>query len=256
MIPLFDRSATAEVFDPRNPAALAVFYAHAHLMGCLERAAAYVWAQVRPYEIAEIIRLLRSWGVRVMTPFEAGLLQTYEFAVPAVDLFKFSISSFCAERGLVRMPARRLFELAHTIYIKTVQRLVKEAGEAVREIANNNPHGAAWAAAAGCRAREVRGTPPCMEAILEALKNGENLPHTARFAITTYLLWRGWDVDQIVDLFRTAPDFNEKITRYQVQHIAGQTGGRKQYAVPSCRTMSAWGLCPAKCGVKSPARFK
>jgi DNA primase large subunit len=69
------------------------------------------------------------------------------------------------------------------------------------------------------------GEPPCMKAILEALKNGENLPHTARFAITTYLLWRGWDVEQIVDLFRTAPDFNEKITRYQVQHIAGRAGG-------------------------------
>ncbi len=101
------------------------------------------------------------------------------------------------------------------------------------------------------------GDPPCMKAMLDALKNGENLPHTARFAITTYLLWRGWEVDQIVDLFRTAPDFNEKITRYQVQHIAGQTGGRKQYAVPSCETMNSWGLCPTSlgCGVKNPVQY-
>jgi len=99
--------------------------------------------------------------------------------------------------------------------------------------------------------------PPCMKAILEALKNGENLPHTARFAITTYLLWRGWDVEQIVDLFRTAPDFNEKITRYQVQHIAGRAGGRKQYAVPSCDTMNSWGLCPTNlgCGIKNPVQY-
>ena len=99
--------------------------------------------------------------------------------------------------------------------------------------------------------------PPCMRALIDALKAGENLPHTARFAVATYLLHRGWDVEQIVDLFRNAPDFNEKITRYQVQHIAGQAGGRKQYSVPSCETMNSWGLCPTNlgCGVKNPLRY-
>ncbi|ACB40326.1 DNA primase large subunit PriL [Pyrobaculum neutrophilum] len=99
--------------------------------------------------------------------------------------------------------------------------------------------------------------PPCMEAILAALKKGENLPHTARFAITTYLIKRGWDVEQIVELFRASPDFNEKITRYQVMHIAGQAGGRKEYAVPSCETMNSWGLCPTnlRCGVKNPLQY-
>ncbi|RFA97281.1 DNA primase large subunit PriL [Pyrobaculum aerophilum] len=99
--------------------------------------------------------------------------------------------------------------------------------------------------------------PPCMKAILDALKAGENLPHTARFAIATYLLHKGWEVEQIVDLFRTSPDFNEKITRYQVQHIAGQVGGRKEYAVPSCETMNSWGLCPTNlgCGVKNPLQY-
>ncbi|ABO08377.1 DNA primase large subunit PriL [Pyrobaculum calidifontis] len=99
--------------------------------------------------------------------------------------------------------------------------------------------------------------PPCMKAILDALKAGENLPHTARFAITTYLLKRGWDVEQIVDLFRNAPDFNEKITRYQVQHIAGKVGGRKEYAVPSCETMNSWGLCPTNlgCNVRNPLQY-
>ncbi len=97
--------------------------------------------------------------------------------------------------------------------------------------------------------------PPCMTAIMNALKAGEGVPHTARFAIAAYLVKRGWDVDQIVDLFRTAPDFNEKITRYQVQHIAGQAGGRKEYSVPSCETMATWGLCVARCGVKNPLQY-
>lgn len=99
--------------------------------------------------------------------------------------------------------------------------------------------------------------PPCMQAIMDAIRRGENTPHVARFAITTYLLKTGWDVERIVDLFRSSPDFNEKITRYQVQHIAGQIGGKKEYSVPSCETMNSWGLCPTNlgCGVKNPIQY-
>jgi DNA primase large subunit len=100
--------------------------------------------------------------------------------------------------------------------------------------------------------------PPCMAAIMDALRRGENLPHTARFALAAYLLRRGWDVERVVDLFRSAPDFNERITRYQVMHIAGQAGGRKQYMVPNCQTMLSWGLCPNNlaCGVKNPLLYR
>ncbi|MEM1519204.1 MAG: DNA primase large subunit PriL [Pyrobaculum sp.] len=99
--------------------------------------------------------------------------------------------------------------------------------------------------------------PPCMKAILDALKTGENISHTARFAIAAYLLKRGWDVEQIVDIFKSAPDFDEKITRYQVQHIAGQVGGRKGYSVPNCETMNTWGLCTTNlgCGIKNPLQY-
>jgi DNA primase large subunit len=96
-----------------------------------------------------------------------------------------------------------------------------------------------------------------MQAIMDAIKRGENVSHTARFAITAYLLKRGWGVDEVVELFRSSPDFNEKITRYQVQHIAGQVGGRKEYSVPNCETMRSWGLCPTNlgCGVRNPIQY-
>jgi DNA primase large subunit len=99
--------------------------------------------------------------------------------------------------------------------------------------------------------------PPCMRALVEALKAGENLPHAARFALAAYLVRRGWDVERVVDLFRSAPDFNERVTRYQVMHIAGQAGGRKQYMVPGCQTMLSWGLCPNNlaCGVRNPLLY-
>jgi DNA primase large subunit len=100
--------------------------------------------------------------------------------------------------------------------------------------------------------------PPCMAAIMDALRRGENLPHAARFALAAYLVRRGWDVERVVDLFRSAPDFNERVTRYQVMHIAGQAGGRKQYMVPGCQTMLSWGLCPNNlaCGVRNPLLYR
>lgn len=99
--------------------------------------------------------------------------------------------------------------------------------------------------------------PPCMKAIMDSMKTGENLPHVARFTIATYLIHAGWDLEKIVDLFRTLPDFNEKITRYQLSHIAGEAGGRKRYSIPSCETIASWGLCPTNlgCGVKNPAQY-
>ena len=39
------------------------------------------------------------------------------------------------------------------------------------------------------------------------------------------------------------PDFNEKVARYQVEHIAGLRGGRKAYNVPDCKTLFAQSLC-------------
>ncbi len=90
---------------------------------------------------------------------------------------------------------------------------------------------------------KVKDFPPCIKQIMEKLRRGENLPHQARFALTTFLLKVGWSEDQIVDLFRNSPDFNEKIARYQVHHIAS-----KGYSPPKCETMRGWGLCPGECG--------
>ncbi len=85
--------------------------------------------------------------------------------------------------------------------------------------------------------------PPCINQIMEKLRRGENVPHQARFALTTFLLRAGWTEDQIIDLFRNSPDFNEKIASYQVHHIAS-----RGYSPPKCETMKGWGLCPGDCG--------
>ena len=83
--------------------------------------------------------------------------------------------------------------------------------------------------------------PPCMKKILTDLKRGVNIPHTARFAITSFLLNIGLSSEQIIDLFKSAPDFDEEKTRYQVEHIAGSKG--TEYECPSCNTMKTYQNC-------------
>jgi len=95
--------------------------------------------------------------------------------------------------------------------------------------------------------------PPCIQKILSDLLNGENLSHHQRFALATFLINIGVDLDLILELFRRAPDFNEKIARYQIEHLAGLRGSRKKYLPYSCATMKTLGMCPgSECGVKNP----
>ncbi|MBO8181705.1 MAG: DNA primase large subunit PriL [Archaeoglobus sp.] len=88
---------------------------------------------------------------------------------------------------------------------------------------------------------EISKFPPCMRKILADLRAGVNLPHTARFALTSFLLNLGMDVDEIISLYKTAPDFDEDKTRYQVEHIAGAKG--TEYETPSCETMKTYHNC-------------
>lgn len=86
--------------------------------------------------------------------------------------------------------------------------------------------------------------PPCMNYLLSELQKGTNLPHTARFALTSFLFSIGYNKEEIMDLYRMAPDFREDMTRYQVEHITG--GGGTEYTPPSCKTMTTYGNCYGK----------
>ena len=86
--------------------------------------------------------------------------------------------------------------------------------------------------------------PPCMKNLLGDLQKGINLPHTARFALTSFLANIGLDKDAIMDLYRLAPDFREDLTHYQVQHITGGSG--TEYTCPGCKTMMTYGNCIGK----------
>lgn len=86
--------------------------------------------------------------------------------------------------------------------------------------------------------------PPCIIHLLSSAQGGVNLAHSARFALTSFLLNIGLSVDQIIQMFNVSPDFNEEMTRYQVEHISGATGTK--YKPPSCATMITYGNCSNK----------
>lgn len=86
--------------------------------------------------------------------------------------------------------------------------------------------------------------PPCMVHALSNAQAGVNLPHSMRFALTSFLLNIGMNAEGIIELFKVSPDFDEERTRYQVMHIHGATG--TTYTSPSCATMITYGNCYGK----------
>ncbi|HXG07601.1 MAG TPA: hypothetical protein VNI77_09785 [Nitrososphaera sp.] len=108
------------------------------------------------------------------------------------------------------------------------------------------------------RATAVTEYPPCVKHALEIMSKGENLPHSARVMLATYMLAIGKPIDEIVLMYENAPDFNEKITRYQVEHLAGMKGSHTKYSVPSCEKLRNENLCFAteECnGITNPIQF-
>jgi len=86
--------------------------------------------------------------------------------------------------------------------------------------------------------------PPCIRQLYDAAAAGQHLSHVGRFALTSFLLRVGVSTEKVIDLFRSSADFNERMTRYQVEHISGARGSRTSYIPPSCDTLRTHGVCP------------
>ncbi|MCX8205937.1 MAG: hypothetical protein N3H30_01780 [Candidatus Micrarchaeota archaeon] len=99
--------------------------------------------------------------------------------------------------------------------------------------------------------RQSQDIAPCMEKILSDMQSGVKVRHLARWALATFLVKRGWDTDRIVQAFSGTPNFDEKTTRYQIDHIRA-----KGYNVPSCYNLKSQGICVADCGTKSPLQYR
>ena len=85
--------------------------------------------------------------------------------------------------------------------------------------------------------------PPCIRHVMEGLSEGKNVQHMGRFTLAAFLLNIGAAEEEIVKMFKPATDFSEKMTRYQVEHIAGKKGGGTKYICPMCTTLKTHGVC-------------
>ncbi|NIM46051.1 MAG: DNA primase regulatory subunit PriL, partial [Nitrososphaeria archaeon] len=54
--------------------------------------------------------------------------------------------------------------------------------------------------------------PPCISRLYEAAKSGRHISHLGRFTLTSFLVRIGMKPADIVDLFRSSSDFNERMT--------------------------------------------
>ncbi|MBN1683469.1 DNA primase large subunit PriL [Candidatus Bathyarchaeota archaeon] len=88
--------------------------------------------------------------------------------------------------------------------------------------------------------------PPCMTYCLEGLLSGRRASHMERFALTSFLINVGMPIESIVDLYVSVTDFDEALTRYQIEHIAGLKGNKTRYTPPLCDTLRTHGICRNK----------
>ena len=90
----------------------------------------------------------------------------------------------------------------------------------------------------------IEAFPPCIRELYNTAPSGRHMSHIGRFALTSFLLNSGMPPEAIIEHFRPTSDFSEKLTRYQVEHIAGGRGSRNKYIPPRCDTLRTHGICP------------
>jgi len=93
------------------------------------------------------------------------------------------------------------------------------------------------------RAVVTDAIPPCMKNLLSLLQTSKQISHMGRFAMAAFLLRVGMSENDLLGMFKAFADFDERIARYQVEHIAGKRGSRQKYTPPNCGTMQTHGLC-------------
>jgi len=93
------------------------------------------------------------------------------------------------------------------------------------------------------RAIVASAMPPCMKNLLSLLQSSKHISHMGRFAMAAFLLNIGTDEGELLKMFKAFSDFDERIARYQVEHIAGKRGSHRKYTAPNCNTMRTHGLC-------------
>ncbi|MGM0510038.1 MAG: hypothetical protein ACQESD_02790 [Thermoplasmatota archaeon] len=84
--------------------------------------------------------------------------------------------------------------------------------------------------------------PPCIKKLLALQREGINLSHEARFAMTAFMHKIGMTEEGILNMFSESPDFDKNLALYQIEHIIGKVSGT-EYTPPGCDLMKTNGIC-------------
>lgn len=212
------------------------------------------YARLASVSTEELVEVARRLGY-TMGPGDGSIavpLGDYLTLAVPIREGEFRLARQDVQHGRVavgRVRAARLLQEAVRIRLavpvpvaEDVVRLVREReAELFAEVARRTPLPVARAGVPG-QPLHRDWFPPCVRKMQRTLEVGENLSHAGRFGLASFLHRVGADFETIVDAYRGAPDFDESITRYQVEHITIHDGGRG-YGVPECDTLRSHGLC-------------
>ena len=85
--------------------------------------------------------------------------------------------------------------------------------------------------------------PPCINALYAEAAQAHHLSHIGRFTLTSFLLNIGMSPEAVNEMYKTFSDYNERLTRYQIEHIAGERGSATRYIPPQCSVLKTHGVC-------------
>ncbi|MCW4028109.1 MAG: DNA primase large subunit PriL [Candidatus Bathyarchaeota archaeon] len=85
--------------------------------------------------------------------------------------------------------------------------------------------------------------PPCINALYADAAQSRHLSHIGRFTLTSFMVNIGMTPEKVNDLFKSFSDYNERLTRYQIEHIAGERGSGTRYTCPQCSVLQTHGVC-------------
>ncbi|MEM3555443.1 MAG: DNA primase large subunit PriL [Candidatus Micrarchaeia archaeon] len=200
-----------------------------------------------------VLRVARELGIEceIDGDYSVGFEKYLKYAPKSVD---YKLVNRKLKGGVVKLKRSEFIRLIEEavkmkieselpLRVENVPANIRKAAESVRASIPKEPVPAKIA--------QKGDFPPCIKKLLDDLKTVENLGHTARWALAVYLLNSGMSVDEVVRIFSTSPDFDERVTRYQVEHAQ-----KRGYKMPSCASMDSNGLCVANCGVKNPLSYR
>ncbi|MDO8538326.1 MAG: hypothetical protein Q7S21_05565 [archaeon] len=135
--------------------------------------------------------------------------------------------------------------------------LKKLAAELEKQLIEKSVSGFAFSSGMPLGKFSEKSLPPCMDEIFNDLLLGKNVSHIARYNIAVFMASAGMKKEEVIQLFSKTPNWNEKVTSYQVNRLFDKTGTPK-LTPASCIKTKEYGLCRENylCkGIKNPIQL-